>query len=228
MHCLQCQLRGTRSVERFRTAAKAEGDLVTIALPNGCAFFEAVLASWKLGATPNPISSRLPEAEQRAIIELASPALVIGAAPGACVGLASLPADHEPGQRLRTLLADADIDTQALVVDQTRPTTRKTRYVAKTLQVLRVDHESRAPVGGDAEARMLEQVVRQPVHACGAVGHQRQVVAGSVAESVAVVVLEHVREALDRAQRRLEVVRDRLRERLELLVAALECIRALL
>lgn len=32
---------------------------VTIALPNGIAFFEATIAAWKLGATPLPISARL-------------------------------------------------------------------------------------------------------------------------------------------------------------------------
>ena len=31
-------------------------DFVTIALPNGIEFFESCLATWKLGATPQPIS----------------------------------------------------------------------------------------------------------------------------------------------------------------------------
>jgi len=81
---------------------------------------------------------------------------------GASASVLGVVGDDEPGERLRSLLTDADIDTQALVVDKTRPTTRKTRYVAKTLQVLRVDTESRAPVGGDAEARMLELLRQRP------------------------------------------------------------------
>lgn len=81
---------------------------------------------------------------------------------GASASVLGVVGDDEPGQRLRALLHDAEIDTQALVVDPTRPTTRKTRYVAKTLQVLRVDHESRAPVGGDAEARVLELLRQRP------------------------------------------------------------------
>jgi len=81
---------------------------------------------------------------------------------GAQVSVLGVIGDDEPGERLRSLLEDAEIDTQALVVDTTRPTTRKTRYVAKTLQVLRVDHESRAPVGGAAEARMLELLRQRP------------------------------------------------------------------
>ena len=31
------------------------GDFVTIALPNGIGFFEATIATWKLGATRRPM-----------------------------------------------------------------------------------------------------------------------------------------------------------------------------
>ena len=54
------------------------GALVTVALPNGLDFVEACWAIWKLGATPQPISVRLPAPELKAIIELANPALVHG------------------------------------------------------------------------------------------------------------------------------------------------------
>jgi bile acid-coenzyme A ligase len=59
------------------------GRFVTIALPNGIEFFEAAVAVWKLGGTPHLISARMPPAEQTALVELADPALVIGAAPAA-------------------------------------------------------------------------------------------------------------------------------------------------
>lgn len=81
---------------------------------------------------------------------------------GASASVLGVIGDDEPGERLRSLLSDADIDTRALVVDASRPTTRKTRYVAKTLQVLRVDQESRAPVCGVAEQRMLELLNQRP------------------------------------------------------------------
>ncbi len=71
------------------------GSLVTIALPNGAEFVAATLAAWKLGATPNPISSRLPEAERRAIVELARPALLVGA-PESYPDVASVPEGFEP------------------------------------------------------------------------------------------------------------------------------------
>jgi bile acid-coenzyme A ligase len=53
------------------------GDLVTIGLPNGIAFVATVVAAWKLGAVPQPISWRLPKRELDAIIELAQPSVVV-------------------------------------------------------------------------------------------------------------------------------------------------------
>lgn len=55
-----------------------EGDFVTIGLPNGGAFVELLFACWKLGATPQPISPRLPRHERDAILELVRPKLVAG------------------------------------------------------------------------------------------------------------------------------------------------------
>ncbi|QFU91882.1 AMP-binding protein [Amycolatopsis sp. YIM 10] len=54
------------------------GDLVTIALPNGVEFLAAAVAVWKLGATPQPLSHRLPAAELSAVLDVAAPALVVG------------------------------------------------------------------------------------------------------------------------------------------------------
>jgi len=57
------------------------GNLVTIGLPNGIDFIEACWGVWKLGATPQPVSFRLPRAELQAIVDLADPSVVI-ALPG--------------------------------------------------------------------------------------------------------------------------------------------------
>ncbi len=88
-----------RLARAFAGLGVGAGDLVTLALPNGIGFIEATLATWKLGATPAPISSRLPEAERRALVELANPALVVGA-PEPHAGRASVPADHSPDASL--------------------------------------------------------------------------------------------------------------------------------
>lgn len=54
------------------------GDFVTIAEPNSLEFLAATLATWKLGAIPQPVSSRLPGRELQAVIDLAQPAVVVG------------------------------------------------------------------------------------------------------------------------------------------------------
>jgi bile acid-coenzyme A ligase len=55
------------------------GDLVTIAIPNSIEWFVAVVAAWKIGAIPQPVSARLPPRELAAIVELADPPVVLGA-----------------------------------------------------------------------------------------------------------------------------------------------------
>jgi bile acid-coenzyme A ligase len=57
-------------------------DLVTLALPNSVDFFVMIFAIWKCGATPHPVSWRLPLHEIQAIVDLACPALVIGGPDG--------------------------------------------------------------------------------------------------------------------------------------------------
>jgi bile acid-coenzyme A ligase len=54
------------------------GDYLTIALPNGIGFIEACYGAWKVGAIPQPVSSRLPQAELKAIADLADGPVVIG------------------------------------------------------------------------------------------------------------------------------------------------------
>jgi bile acid-coenzyme A ligase len=70
--------------------------MVTIALPNSVDWFVAVAAAWKVGAIPQPVSSRLPARELEAIVELADPPIVIGAEDGAFADRACLPVDYQP------------------------------------------------------------------------------------------------------------------------------------
>ncbi|MEQ8860317.1 MAG: AMP-binding protein [Pseudomonadales bacterium] len=99
-----------RSSNRLARAYAALGigadDFVTIALPNGIEFFESVFATWKLGATPQPISAKLPRLERDQIIEVGSPKLVVGVADGSHPGVASVPVDFAPDPDL----SDAPLD----------------------------------------------------------------------------------------------------------------------
>ncbi len=69
--------RTNRLAREFEKRGVRDGSFVTIALPNSVAFIEAALATLKLGATPQPVSAKLPKAELDAIIALAKPALVV-------------------------------------------------------------------------------------------------------------------------------------------------------
>jgi bile acid-coenzyme A ligase len=68
-----------------------EGDMVTVAVPNSIDFFIAYVAAWRLGATPQPISSRLPQRELDALIELANPSAIVGVAQGEYPGRTCVP-----------------------------------------------------------------------------------------------------------------------------------------
>jgi bile acid-coenzyme A ligase len=89
--------RANRLARAYQALGVRAGDLVTIGLPNGCEFYEACLAIWRLGATPNPVSARLPEPERRAIVETAAPALVVGAPAGERYETPAVPPGFEPG-----------------------------------------------------------------------------------------------------------------------------------
>lgn len=71
-----------------------EGDMVTIALPNSVDWFVAVVACWKIGAVPQPVSARLPARELEAIAELADPKVLIGVEPGTFADRDCLPAGY--------------------------------------------------------------------------------------------------------------------------------------
>lgn len=103
------RLEFSRSTNRLARAYEKLGvgqdDFVTIVLPNGVEFLEAAFAIWKLGATPQPVSYRIPKVELEAIIELGNPSLVIGIPDGMVEGRKSIPAGFE---------ADPDLSDEQL------------------------------------------------------------------------------------------------------------------
>ncbi len=73
----ELEKRTNRLARTYERLGVKEGDFVTIGLPNGIDFYEAAIAAWKLGATPQPVSYRLPQRERDEIVALANPALVV-------------------------------------------------------------------------------------------------------------------------------------------------------
>lgn len=105
----QLEQRSNRLARAYRQLGVTPDSFVTIGLPNTVEFLEAVIAAWKCGATPQPVSSRLPARERRAVIELADPSLVVGVAPEDAAGRRAIPAGFEPEPGL----SDASLDEVA-------------------------------------------------------------------------------------------------------------------
>src|SRR6476620_6745170 len=84
------------TAEAFAALGVGQGDIVVIALPNSVEFLAATVAAWKVGATPTPVSSRLPKRELDGIIELAKPALIVGVDPADHPGATCLPRGWAP------------------------------------------------------------------------------------------------------------------------------------
>jgi bile acid-coenzyme A ligase len=97
--------RTNRLARAYAELGVTAGSYVTIGLPNSIEFYEAAIATWKLGAIPQPISHRLPDRERQAIVDLASPTLVVGADPATHPDHRVIPAGWQPA----TDLDDSDL-----------------------------------------------------------------------------------------------------------------------
>jgi len=84
------------TAEAFAALGVGQRDIVVLALPNCVEFLAAMIASWKVGATPTPVSSRLPKRELDGIVELAAPALIVGVDPAEHPGVRCLPRGWTP------------------------------------------------------------------------------------------------------------------------------------
>jgi bile acid-coenzyme A ligase len=96
----ELEFQANRAARAFAELGVNHGDLVTIALPNSIDFYVAVVAAWKLGATPAPLSYRLPDIERNAILDLAEPALVVGVDPSHVPGRPALAPGWQPSADL--------------------------------------------------------------------------------------------------------------------------------
>jgi bile acid-coenzyme A ligase len=97
----ELDLRSNRLARAYERLGVKQDDFVCLALPNGIEFYAAALAIWKLGATPQPLSPKLPPAERNAILALARPSLVVGVEPREIAdGVAAVPDGFEPDPSL--------------------------------------------------------------------------------------------------------------------------------
>lgn len=67
-----------RRARALHAAGVVEGDFVALALPSGPAVLELAFGCWRLGATPAPLSHRLPRLELQALLDVLRPRLAVG------------------------------------------------------------------------------------------------------------------------------------------------------
>ncbi len=64
--------------------------------------------------------------------------------------------DDQNGESFRKLLDDAGISHEGIIADKSRPTTAKTRVIASSQHVVRVDKESKENINKEIEDKVLE------------------------------------------------------------------------
>lgn len=78
---------------------------------------------------------------------------------GAEVIVAGLIGDDQAGKELLTVLVDENADTRGMVIDSNRPTTVKTRIIAGSHQIVRVDREVSEPISKDCEDDLFNRIL---------------------------------------------------------------------
>ena len=103
--------------------------------------------------------------------------------------LAGIVGDDNEGRRIRDLLAALGIDTSAIIQDSGRPTTTKTRVVAHSQQMVRIDHEQPGALSPEVEAALLLQLEMQLKHvrACVISDYGKGVITPSLCEHLIAV-----------------------------------------
>lgn len=89
----------SRLARAYAELGVGQGDYLTIVLPNSIEFLQAAIAAWKLGAIPQPLPTRLPDAEFEAILRLRPRALVVGR-PDPQEEIPNVPAEFTPDRGL--------------------------------------------------------------------------------------------------------------------------------
>jgi rfaE bifunctional protein kinase chain/domain len=74
---------------------------------------------------------------------------------GASPLLLGIIGNDRSGTHLRNLLGELGMSDEGLLVDPDRPTTVKTRVIATSQHIVRVDREKKGPIGGDVLQRLL-------------------------------------------------------------------------
>lgn len=96
----ELEVRSNRMARAYQQLGVAQGDLVSVMLPNSDEWYVATIALWKLGAIPQPLSHRLPRRERDQVLAVARRSLVVGLDDGDDVGCPTVPPGFVPDPTL--------------------------------------------------------------------------------------------------------------------------------
>jgi len=88
---------------------------------------------------------------------------------GGQVRFAAVVGEDDTGAEIARLLADWKIDPAGLAPDPDRPTTVKTRVIARAQQVVRFDRESDDPIGAESARRLVASARASVAHVDGVI-----------------------------------------------------------
>jgi len=77
---------------------------------------------------------------------------------GGCPSIVGVVGDDDAGRALASQLSEIGVDVTGLVTDASRPTTRKTRIIAHSQQVVRVDRESQGKLARRAVREVISRL----------------------------------------------------------------------
>ena len=72
--------------------------------------------------------------------------------------LVALCGDDDAGKRLKQIISDQKLSTEGIVVSAARPTTVKTRVIASSQHIVRVDDESDKASSAEEEKELLKKI----------------------------------------------------------------------
>ena len=127
-----------------------------------------VLGDWMLDRYMWGTTERISPEAPVPIVNLSKESECLGGAGNVAANLVSLGAqvvpfgivgEDEPAGALRKCVRSLGLADKGLLADSSRPTTLKTRIIARQQQVVRVDREVRSPVAGALEERLIRSVL---------------------------------------------------------------------
>ncbi|CAN5552077.1 hypothetical protein BH11PLA2_BH11PLA2_05490 [soil metagenome] len=100
--------------------------------------------------------------------------------------IAGLVGDDAAGDRVQQLLRDSGVNVEPLVRDAERPTTTKTRVVAHSQQMVRIDHEAPGPISDSISDELLSRIdeVLPRVRGCVLSDYGKGVITPKLAQAV--------------------------------------------